>query len=240
MNFRSPTIAGGLFSVNKTTFDIMGQYDTGMDIWGGENLELSFRIWQCGGSLEIIPCSRVGHVFRKQHPYSFPGGNGYVFAHNSRRVAEVWMDNYKHFYYKMYPASKLVPFGNIDNRLTLRNRLKCKPFHWYLENIYPELLNSNEIKKEIKKVFIKQGNYCIERDLKQEMLKLKICDQFNFRQKWIITPAMIIKQDSKCFKISQNKSIVEIDYCKLESEQVSLKTKILMNLLFFCFDRFGF
>lgn len=42
--FRTPTMIGGLFAVNRRYFLDIGGYDPGMEIWGGENLELSFRV----------------------------------------------------------------------------------------------------------------------------------------------------------------------------------------------------
>ncbi|KAH8392319.1 hypothetical protein KR215_006027 [Drosophila sulfurigaster] len=137
---RTPTMAGGLFSIDKDYFYGIGSYDEGMDIWGGENLEMSFRVWMCGGVLEIAPCSRVGHVFRKSTPYTFPGGTTEIVNHNNARLVEVWLDDWKEFYYSFYPGARKASAGDVSDRKNLRDRLKCKSFRWYLENVYPESL----------------------------------------------------------------------------------------------------
>ncbi|XP_055015946.1 polypeptide N-acetylgalactosaminyltransferase 11 isoform X2 [Boleophthalmus pectinirostris] len=138
---RSPTMAGGLFAMERRYFNELGQYDPGMDIWGGENLELSFRIWMCGGQLLIAPCSRVGHIFRKRRPYGSPGGTD-TMAHNSLRLAHVWMDEYKEQYLSLRPDLVGRSFGDVSERLELRRRLQCRSFKWYLQNIYPEMSSS--------------------------------------------------------------------------------------------------
>lgn len=84
----TPVIAGGLFAIDKQFFARLGYYDEEFNIWGSENLELSFKTWMCGGTLEIIPCSHVGHVFRRQFPYKGAHENA---KRNAVRLAKVIM-----------------------------------------------------------------------------------------------------------------------------------------------------
>lgn len=64
----------------------------------------------CGGTLEILPCSRVGHVFRESSPHSFPGGAGNIINHNAARLISVWLDEFADFFYTTHPG--LSSFAN--------------------------------------------------------------------------------------------------------------------------------
>ncbi|ELU00789.1 hypothetical protein CAPTEDRAFT_190622 [Capitella teleta] len=172
---RSPTMAGGLFAADRKYFFEIGGYDPGMDVWGGENLEISFRVWMCGGTLEFVPCSRVGHIFRSSHPYTFPG-NKDTHGLNSKRLAEVWMDGYKRlFYHHRRDLLVINPQFNADagdfsDRLQLRRDLKCKSFKWYLENVYPEKFIPDENVIAYGMVRNPSSNLCLDTLSKDEKM----------------------------------------------------------------------
>ncbi|XP_037085014.1 polypeptide N-acetylgalactosaminyltransferase 11-like isoform X2 [Pollicipes pollicipes] len=125
----TPAMAGGLFAMDRSYFYELGTYDDGMDIWGGENLELSFRVWMCGGRMQIVPCSRIGHVFRKRRPYETPDGSKSVLQ-NLLRLVLVWLDDYKEHFYDEFPDAPGMKYGDITSRIKLRKKLNCKSFQW--------------------------------------------------------------------------------------------------------------
>uniref|UniRef100_A0A8C7VSK0 Polypeptide N-acetylgalactosaminyltransferase n=1 Tax=Oncorhynchus mykiss TaxID=8022 RepID=A0A8C7VSK0_ONCMY len=131
--FESPVMAGGLFAVDRKWFWELGGYDTGLEIWGGEQYEISFKVWMCGGRMEDIPCSRVGHIYRKYVPYKVPGGVS--LARNLKRVAEVWMDEYAEYIYQRRPEYRHLSAGDMTVQKDLRNSLNCKSFKWFMTEV---------------------------------------------------------------------------------------------------------
>ncbi|XP_059169606.1 polypeptide N-acetylgalactosaminyltransferase 1-like [Physella acuta] len=132
------TMVGPAYAIDRDYFNELGGYDSEMKVWGGENIEMSWRVWMCGGRLLHVPCSRVGHVARGQ-PYTFPGGRTQIEHYNYKRAALVWMGNYTRFLYSIYPDMKTLDVGDLSERLALKTKLGCKDFSWYLQNIWPEL-----------------------------------------------------------------------------------------------------
>ncbi|KAK3578282.1 hypothetical protein CHS0354_010486, partial [Potamilus streckersoni] len=99
-------MVGAAYAIDSSYFREIGAYDEGMKVWGGENLEMSWRVTLCGGRLIHVPCSHIGHVARFQ-PYSFPGGRQAIEMYNYKRAIEVWMEpEYRTFVFDHFPEMK--------------------------------------------------------------------------------------------------------------------------------------
>ncbi|XP_043200138.1 N-acetylgalactosaminyltransferase 7-like [Amphibalanus amphitrite] len=143
--YRSPTHAGGLFAIERSYFLELGGYDPGLLAWGAENFELSFKIWQCGGSILWVPCSRVGHVYRGHMPYSFGAltdkVKGPLILTNYKRVIETWFDErHKAFFYTREPLAQYLDVGDLSAQLEFRHSRECRGFQWYMDKVAYDLL----------------------------------------------------------------------------------------------------
>ncbi|XP_064636941.1 putative polypeptide N-acetylgalactosaminyltransferase 10 isoform X2 [Lineus longissimus] len=214
--FKSPVMAGGLFAIDASWFWELGGYDPGLDIWGGEQYELSFKIWQCGGMMLDAGCSRIGHVYRKFSPFTSSGAGDYT-SRNYKRVAEVWMDEYKEYLYKRRPHWKTANAGDLTAQFEIRERLKCKSFKWFmteiafdLPNFYPPVEPPNFAEGEIRNL---GANMCIDAKFRSsnERFSIEQCmsdkaglsgeQQFELSWHKDIRP----KRRNVCFDLSQSR-----------------------------------
>ena len=95
----------------------------------------------CGGVLEIVLCSHVGHIFRKRSPYKWQNGVN-VLKKNSVRVAEVWMDEYAKYYYDRF-NNDLV--SRVSDKYQRQLQMKLP----YFKSTMKTLITSINVKKTV-------------------------------------------------------------------------------------------
>ncbi|KAK3092658.1 hypothetical protein FSP39_005536 [Pinctada imbricata] len=222
--YKSPTHAGGLFAMDRKYFFELGAYDEGLKIWGGENFELSFKIWQCGGSIEWVPCSRVGHVYRNHMPYGFGKIDVKipVILLNYMRVVEVWLDEeHKEYFYTREPSVRGYPIGDVSKQLKFKKDNKCKDFKWFMDNVAYEVydrfprLPPNKAWGEVKE---KSGSKCWD-TMGQQVgggaIGASYCHHFGGSQLFRINTKGQIGVGERCIE-SRNGNTLHVSFCDVQ------------------------
>ncbi|KAM6440415.1 N-acetylgalactosaminyltransferase 7 isoform 2-T2 [Liasis olivaceus] len=221
--YRSPAMAGGLFAIERDFFFELGLYDPGLQIWGGENFEISYKIWQCGGKLLFVPCSRVGHIYRLQGwqgnpPPAYVGSSPTL--KNYVRVVEVWWDEFKDYFYASRPETKALAYGDISDLKKFREDHKCKSFKWFMEEIAYDITSHYPLpprNMEWGEIRGFETAYCIDSmgHTNGGFVELGPCHRMGGNQLFRINEANQLMQYDQCLTKGPDGSKVMITHCNL-------------------------
>lgn len=93
----------------------------------------------------------------------------------------------------------IIQFCSIDDRTELRQRLHCKPFKWYLANVYPQL----QVPEMLTVGTLRQGIHCLDTlgHLVDGNVGVYQCHETGGNQEWTITKKGQIKHHDLCLTL---------------------------------------
>lgn len=159
----------------------------------------------------------------------------------------VWMDEYAEYIYKKKPAYRNIDAGDISEQISLRQRLKCKPFKWFMKNIafdltktYPPVeppdLSNGYIKSQL------ESSLCLDSKFQATSARLGLASCSGMSsQKFHLTWHKDIRTSSKvCFDVSVGGDQAPINFYPCHGKYGNQLWKYDdVRVLFAKIDRFG-
>jgi len=161
-------LSGGLLGMSRRWWQETGGYDSMMMGWGGENIDQGVRVWLCGGEIVAAPNSKVAHMWRSGDPKTSAKYKrvGDVLMNRARAV-NAWfgefaekLDSFPKFHDRKQRGGKKW-FGNMGTFQEVRDRLKCRPFAWYLRRFKAVYEDAGIIPDEIFMIEAVEGGKCL-------------------------------------------------------------------------------
>ncbi|XP_016997840.2 putative inactive polypeptide N-acetylgalactosaminyltransferase 11 [Drosophila takahashii] len=215
--YASAQLEGRVFAIDRNWFWHLGGWDEGLQDNGGDALELSLKVWQCGGSILTVPCSRVGIIYKREEVEAQMAPNrnpNLQVRKNFKRVVDVWFDEFKLHFYRYNPRLRNLTAESLNEQRELRRRLNCKSFGWYRSQMAPLLRNhylhaglSNFAVGKI--LSFVAPNYCLS--IKGGFPIMRKCNSTNFED-WTLTARCQLKHGQMCLDVD-SKNNVKVTKC---------------------------
>lgn len=149
-NDDAPGLSGGLLGISRQFWTETGGYDEHMYGWGGENIDQTLRVWLCGGEMKVAFESQVAHMWRidsrTRKNYQHIGDPSV----NRMRAVQGWMGVFGDKAKYEYPLGRVKDrTGDLSNIWEVRDRLKCKPYVYYLWRFRSIFLDGGMVPEKI-------------------------------------------------------------------------------------------